>query len=79
MPAETHQHVSLAAAAPPDTSSPSFIIITTWITVIRPQREREASPLLQQRAPGNPTPQRHYDGVSLAITLQMSTDASDPF
>ncbi len=56
-----------------------LIIITTWITVITLQWEREASLFLQQRAPGNPTPQLHYDGVSLAITLQMSTDTSDPF
>lgn len=56
-----------------------LIIITTWITVITLQWEREASLFRQQRAPGNPTLQLHYDGVSVAITLQMSTDTSDPF
>lgn len=56
-----------------------LIIITTWITVIKLQWQREASLFLQQRAPGNPTPQRHYNGVSVAITLQMSADTSDPF
>lgn len=55
-----------------------LIIITTWITVITLQWEREASLFRQQRAPGNPTLQLHYDGVSVS-TLQMSTDTSDPF
>lgn len=56
-----------------------LIIITTWITVITLQCEREASLFLEQRAPGNPTPQLHYEGVLVAITQQMSTDTSDPF
>lgn len=56
-----------------------LIMIITRITVITLQWEREASLFLQQRAPGNPIPQLHYDGVSVAITLQMSTDTSDPF
>lgn len=70
VPAETHQHVSLAILALPDTSSSSSSSLPTWITVITLQWEREASLFLQQRAPGSHAPQLHYDGVLVAITLQ---------
>lgn len=53
-----------------------LIIITTRITVITLQWEREAAVFLQPWAPGNPTPLLHYEGVS---GLQMSRDTSDPF
>ena len=66
VPAETDQHVSLTILALPGNILFFLIIITTLITVITLQWEREASRFRQQWAPGG--------RVFVSKTLKMSTD-----